>query len=244
MAHGLINMVIDADRMAELFSTSPFDFPGGARTHMLDAFKTMTGGKNKLVQKQTDELELLITTAREERSAISAMLTALTTRSAKLAPLGKTLEQVSEKTAGVTSRLDEIAKRLTALDDRTRELAELDKRIQALRTPRQQAEQTTQKALGPGRRAAEASRGRPASVVAGARHPGDARHAEEGARRARRAPRPAAEVGDRGQAVARPVELAQGGARTDSRRRRHASPRTTPRSARPRARRAKTPPRR
>ena len=104
---------------------------------MLDAFKTMTGGKSKLVQKQTDELELLIATAREERSAISAMLTALTTRSAKLAPLGKTLEQVSEKTAGVTSRLDEIAKRLTALDDRTKELTELDKRIQALtRRPR------------------------------------------------------------------------------------------------------------
>jgi len=116
---------------------------------MLDAFKTMTGGKNKLVQKQTDDLELLITTAREERSAISAMLTALTTRSAKLAPLGKTLEQVSEKTAGVTSRLDEIAKRLTALDDRTRELTELDKRIQALRDSATQAEQTTQKALGP-----------------------------------------------------------------------------------------------
>jgi len=46
---------------------------------------------------------------------------------------GKTLEQVSEKTAGGTSRLDEIAKRLTALDDRTKELSELDKRIQALR---------------------------------------------------------------------------------------------------------------
>ena len=136
---------------------------------MLDAFKTMTGGKNKLVQKQTDELELLIATAREERSAISAMLTALTTRSAKLAPLGKTLEQVSEKAAGVTSRLDEIAKRLTALDDRTKELEELDKRIQALKDSATQAEQTTQKALGPGRRAAEASRGGAASVVAGAR---------------------------------------------------------------------------
>src|SRR6185295_992862 len=146
---GLIDMVIDADRLAELFSTSPINFPGGARIHMLDAFKTMAGGKNKLVQKQTDDLEQLITTAREERSAISAMLTALTTRSAKLAPLGKTLEQVSEKTAGVTSRLDEIAKRLTALDDRTKELSELDKRIQALRDSATQAEQTTQKALGP-----------------------------------------------------------------------------------------------
>ena len=100
---------------------------------MLDAFKSMTGGKGKLVQKQTEELELLIATAREERSAISAMLTALTTRSDKLAPLGKTLEQVSEKATGVTLRLDDIAKRLATLDDRTKEMEEIDKRIQALK---------------------------------------------------------------------------------------------------------------
>src|SRR6185295_18209136 len=55
---------------------------------MLDAFKNMAGGKGTLAKKQTDELEQLITTAREERSAISAMLTSLTARSAKLTPLG------------------------------------------------------------------------------------------------------------------------------------------------------------
>src|SRR3954447_18117549 len=114
--------------------------------HMLEAFKNMSG-KSKLVQKQTDELELLISTAREERSALSAMLTALTARTAKLAPLGKTLEQVSDKAAGVTAQLDEIAKRLSALDDRTKELAEIDKRIQTLKDSARQAEQTTQKAL-------------------------------------------------------------------------------------------------
>ena len=116
---------------------------------MLEAFKNMTGGKGKLVQKQSDELELLIATAREERSAISAMLTALTTRSAKLTPLSKSLEQVTERATSVTARLDEIAKRLTALDDHTRQLEELDKRIQALKDSARQAEQTTQKALGP-----------------------------------------------------------------------------------------------
>src|SRR5262249_34955890 len=51
---------------------------------MLDAFKNMTGGKGKLTQQQTDDLEVLIATAKEERSAISAMLTSLTTRTAKL----------------------------------------------------------------------------------------------------------------------------------------------------------------
>ena len=59
---------------------------------MLDAFKSLTGGKGK-VQQQTDELKLLIANAREERSAISAMLNTLANRSAKLAPLGKQLEQ-------------------------------------------------------------------------------------------------------------------------------------------------------
>ncbi|MBI4486401.1 MAG: hypothetical protein HY655_10355, partial [Acidobacteria bacterium] len=116
---------------------------------MLDAFKNMTGGKGKLVQKQTGELEALIAVAREERSAISAMLTALTTRSAKLAPLGKSLEQVTEKATTVTARLDEIAKRLTSLDDHTKELGEIDKRIHALKDAARQAEQTTQKAIGP-----------------------------------------------------------------------------------------------
>ncbi len=67
---------------------------------MLDAFKQITGNK-KIVQQQTSELEALIATAREERSAISAMLTALTTRSQKLTPLSKSLDQVTEKAATV-----------------------------------------------------------------------------------------------------------------------------------------------
>jgi methyl-accepting chemotaxis protein len=114
---------------------------------MLDAFKSLTGGK--VVQKQTDELGLLIASAREERSAISAMLNTLASRSAKLAPLGKQLEQVTEKATGITDRLDEIAKRLTALDERTHELEDVDKRIQALKDAAKGAEQTTLKALGP-----------------------------------------------------------------------------------------------
>jgi chromosome segregation ATPase len=114
---------------------------------MLDAFRDITGNKGKQVQQQTDELELLIVSAREERSAISTMLTALTTRSAKLMPLAKSLEQVGEKAMSVSTRLDDIARRLTALDDRTHEIEEVDKRIQALKDAAKQAEQTTQKAV-------------------------------------------------------------------------------------------------
>ena len=116
---------------------------------MLDAFKNITGGKNKLVQKQTDELELLITTAREERGALSAMLTSLAARSAKLTPLGKALEQVTDRATSVTEQLDGIEKRFTTLDDRRRELEDIDKRIQSLKDTATQAEQTTQKALSP-----------------------------------------------------------------------------------------------
>src|SRR5437016_12228947 len=99
---------------------------------MLDAFKTLTGGK-KLVQQQATELETLIATAREERSAISAMLTALTTRSQKLAPLSKTLEQVSEKAASVDAQLTALAARLAAIDERAHDLDAVDKRIEALK---------------------------------------------------------------------------------------------------------------
>ena len=116
---------------------------------MLDAFKNMAGGKGKLAQKQTDELEQLIATAREERSAISNMLTSLTARSAKLTPLGKTLEQVSEKATAITGRIDDIGTRLGALDDRTKELEEVEKRIQALKESARQAQETTERALGP-----------------------------------------------------------------------------------------------
>ena len=58
---------------------------------MLDAFRTWTNGKEKLAQQQTD-LETLIANAREERSALSAMLTYLTARSVELVPIGKSLE--------------------------------------------------------------------------------------------------------------------------------------------------------
>lgn len=116
---------------------------------MLDAFKNMGGGKGKQVQQQTSELEVLIATAREERSAIGAMLTALTTRSTKLAPLGKALEQVAEKATAASARIDGITARLAAIDDRTKELSDVDARIQALKDAARQAEQTTQKAIGP-----------------------------------------------------------------------------------------------
>ena len=117
---------------------------------MLDAFRNMSGGKGKEADKQATELELLIATAREERSAISAMLTALTTRSAKLSGvMTKSLEHVTEKATDVTSRLDDITSRVTSLDERTKGLDEVERRISSLKDTTQQAEQTTLKLVGP-----------------------------------------------------------------------------------------------
>ena len=63
---------------------------------MLDAFRGITSSSNKQVQKQTDELELLISTAREERSALSAMLTALRSNDASSGrPNGETRPSLS-----------------------------------------------------------------------------------------------------------------------------------------------------
>ena len=76
---------------------------------MLDAIKGLTGGGK--AQKQSDDLQGLIAAAREERSALSTMLTQISMRSAKLSQLGKSLEQVDQKAASTTVKLDDIVKR-------------------------------------------------------------------------------------------------------------------------------------
>jgi K+/H+ antiporter YhaU regulatory subunit KhtT len=85
---------------------------------MLEALKSLTGGKS--TQKSAEELERLIATAREERAAMAEILMSLQTRSAKLVPMSKSLEQMTEKATTATARLDEIARRLATLDERTR----------------------------------------------------------------------------------------------------------------------------
>ena len=166
----------------------------------------MTGGKGKLVQKQTDELELLIATAREERSAISAMLTTLTSaqREADAARQDARAGRPRRRRASPT-RLDEIAKRLDGAR-RSHEGARGGRQAHPGAEGRRQAGGADD-AEGdrPRRRAAEASRSGAAPVVAGAPDAGDARHAEEGARDARGAARPAAQGGRRSEAVARPA---------------------------------------
>ncbi len=114
---------------------------------MLDAIKGLTGGGK--AQKQTDDLQGLIAAAREERSALSTMLTQISMRSAKLSQLGKSLEQVDQKAASTTTKLDEIVKRVEGLEDRAKAFGETEKRVQALLDVATQAQVAAEKLTAP-----------------------------------------------------------------------------------------------
>src|SRR6266550_4144498 len=114
---------------------------------MLDAIKGLTGSGK--AQKQTDDLQGLIAAAREERSALSTMLTQISMRSAKLSQLGKSLEQVDQKAATTTTKLDEIVKRVEGLEDRARSFGEVEKRVQTLLESATQAQVAGEKLMAP-----------------------------------------------------------------------------------------------
>ena len=61
----------------------------------MDVFKWIGGGGK--AQRQVEDLHKLIETAREERGALSAMLTQVSTRSSKLGQVGKSLKAVDQK---------------------------------------------------------------------------------------------------------------------------------------------------
>ena len=73
---------------------------------MLDSFKKMGGSGNKPGKQQAEELEALIATSREERAALSTMLTQIQIHSAKLSTAGKSLQEVEEHAAKANTRLE------------------------------------------------------------------------------------------------------------------------------------------
>ena len=80
---------------------------------MLEAFKK--SGKNG--RNQAEELEALIATCREERAAVSTMLTQMQLQSTKLATAGKSLQEVDEKAGHAHALLDEVMERLAKAVD-------------------------------------------------------------------------------------------------------------------------------
>src|SRR5688572_15734277 len=115
---------------------------------MLDALKSLAGG-GKAAQKQAEDLEALIAKAKEERSALSAMLTQVTMRSGKLTETGKTLEEVSKKAGAATDTLDTLARRVDDIQRQAATLSDVDKRAQALDATISQAQARTEKLIAP-----------------------------------------------------------------------------------------------
>ena len=169
---------------------------------MLDAFGIGSGTK-KAQKLPPTTFSSSSTRRREERSALSEMLTQVTMRASKLAQTHKTLEQVEKTAAGTLGKVDELGRRLTSLDERTKAMEDVDKKIKNLRRDRPPGAAGGRARRRTRRRPAEASRSGEAALIADARDAGQPRHAEERARVARRAANAAAADAGRSQAVAR-----------------------------------------
>src|SRR4051812_21208331 len=113
---------------------------------MLEAFKKSA----KPARNQAEELEALIATCREERAALSTMLTQMQLQSTKLATSGKSLQEVDEKAGHALLRLDEVMDRLATTDSRARELETIDSRIGGLTESVRQANEATSRLIAPG----------------------------------------------------------------------------------------------
>jgi DNA repair exonuclease SbcCD ATPase subunit len=100
---------------------------------MLDSIKKLSGGgSNKGVREQSEELLSLINSAREERGALSTMLSQIQLQSTRLAQGSKSLQQVDEKATKVATRLDEIAARLAQIDKQAAAVETLDQKVKTL----------------------------------------------------------------------------------------------------------------
>src|SRR5262245_34031863 len=102
-------------------------FSSRRKTRMLDAFK-----KTGATKVQSDELQQLIAASKEERAALSTMLTQVQLHSAKLASAAKSLQDVEDKAGQANARLDEVNERLAKAGKRATELEAIDARIRSL----------------------------------------------------------------------------------------------------------------
>ena len=115
---------------------------------MLDALKNLTGGSR--TKKQAADFEALILAAKEEQSALDALLAQITLRGSKVAQVGKTLLQFDAKTVATSQKVTDVAKRIAGLEERTRAFTKIDARIQALLAIAEQAQQKAEGLVAPG----------------------------------------------------------------------------------------------
>ena len=114
---------------------------------MLDSLKGLAGGGK--AQKQVDDLHSLITAAKEERSALSAMLTQISMRSSKLSQMGKSLEQIEQKAVSAGEKLDEVTRRLEGVEGRAKAFGDVEKRVHSLIEAATQAQAAAEKLMAP-----------------------------------------------------------------------------------------------
>ena len=95
------------------------------------------------------ELQALIAQARDERAALSAMLTQMAGGTSTLAQTSKSLEQVDLKSTATLARVDDLSRRLEGLEDRANAFGEVEKRVLTLIEPATQAQQVAEKIMAP-----------------------------------------------------------------------------------------------
>jgi chromosome segregation ATPase len=113
---------------------------------MFDAIKGI-GGKKP--QKSYEELEALVNAAREEQSALNAMLNQLTGESTRLAEVGEALQKLDAKAGSATASTSALEKRLQELEQRAAALGELEERVQALLAATSSAQRQIEKLTAP-----------------------------------------------------------------------------------------------
>lgn len=100
-------------------------------------------------KKQQDELQALVAQARDERTALSAMLTQMAGGTSKLAQTSKALEQVGQKADAALKRLDDLGQKVAGYEERAKGLEQIEKRIAAMLDQVHEAQRVSEKITAP-----------------------------------------------------------------------------------------------
>ena len=117
---------------------------------MFDALKRRKE-VTKSVEEQLAELQALIGTAREERGALSTMLTQIEVRAGKvsLPQVSKAVQRAADKATAASEQLEVMSRRLSGFEEKGKQVSKLDERVQVLTDAVTQAEATAQQLLAP-----------------------------------------------------------------------------------------------
>ena len=112
---------------------------------MLDALFGSSGNKKQ----QVDELQALVTQAREERTALSAMLTQMAGGTSKLAQTSKSLDQVGVKADAALKKLDDLGQKVGGYEERAKGLEQIEKRVTTMLDQVNEAQRISEKITAP-----------------------------------------------------------------------------------------------